>query len=1114
MKKRIYALGILFLLIFNVFAGGSALYAAEGEETVAAPATAIEDNILTKVTLKDAHGSVIDAVYNPDYRFEIGSAVHLEFEWELPNGHGYKAGDTFAFDLPSEFAIYTEIDGPLANGDETVGSFTVDRGGRVVMTFNDYVENHSNVKGGLKIVTEFSVEIVKGSEEVVIPIPVRDGLQTVVVVLKPNVDATIDKTGRAAADNSRIDWTIDINKKLEEIEQATVSDPMPEGLKLIADSVNVYRLQVNADGSTVKGAPVGPEDYALEAFDDRFELKFAHPIDRAYRIEYSTDVAGGQSKFVNTATLSGTDIENAQATATVTIERGKRLDKAVGRYDSSSGIIDWTIRYNFSGDSIPQVLAWLKDVFGSAQKLVPGSFKVFQGDTGDAADPGLYVLAETADGFELQFLSDVTSSYRIEYQTQPSSRPTVGDTIKNVVTDGLGGKAEASQRHKQGAIVKSHKSANYKEKTAKWEIKINTDTKPDGSHYVMKNVEIADSFTNGGLELIPDSLKITDSLGQELAAGTDYTLVYTDLKAGFVIVFAHDVADAYTIGYETKFDVQWLKDASKRINNKAVVTWTDENGSEQEATAEVDFDLNRNTKNNGGKSGTYNAQTKEITWTVLINYNRDKLAGASVSDKLLQGQKLAPGTVKLYPVTVKPDGGVQQGTDEVPADEYAVELPTADNDNVLTVLFNGEISSAYWLTFKTTLEGSLIEREIYNYADLLIGGVKKTTWDAKITVPNGGQYVGKFGVQNGKSIDWTIRINEGQSYLTNVKIVDKPTPNQELVADSFRLYATSVKSDGSIAEAGELTKDEDFTLQIRTDADGAQSFELAFQAAISKPYILKYSSLIQANDKDKVGNTVYLEGDGLTTELREKMEEIVVRTSSGSGSGSGETGALQVVKVDSADPAKALAGAEFTLIDKSGNRAPRAGTTDEKGELRFGNLLFGDYVLEETKAPEGYTIDRALYDVTIDSSTVDGTKTFVLTIANNKTSIPGNPGNPGNPGEPVDPTAPADPETPVDPGEPTEEIPGHPAEPGEPVEPGQSTEPEEPGEELVEIPGEEIPLGGADPEPEPGSSHPGGPGVLPKTGESSPLPYYASGAALVAMGLWFGFNRSVRRKSS
>ncbi len=1113
MKKRMSALGIVWLLIVNVFVGGSAIYAAEGEEPVGTPATAIEENILTKVILNDAYGSVVDAVYNPDYRFEIGSAVHLEFEWELPNGHGYKAGDTFSFDLPPEFAIYTEIEGPLANGDSTVGSFTVDRGGRVVMTFNDYVENHSNVKGGLKIVTELSVEIVKGSEEVVIPVPIRDGLQTLVVVLKPDVETTVDKQGRPAADNSRIDWTIDINKKLEKIEQATVADPLPEGLKLIADSVKLYRLQVNADGSTAKGAAVDPNAYSLEAFDDRFELKFADPIDRAYRIEYSTDIEGGQSKFVNTATLSGTNIESVQATASVTIERGKRLDKAVGRYDSSSGVIDWIIRYNFSGDSIPQAQAWLKDEFGSAQTLVSGSFQVFKGDTEEALGSNLYEITETAHGFELQFLSEVTSSYTIKYRTKPSERPTIGDTIKNVVTDGLGGKAEASQRHKQGAIVKSHKSADYKEKTAKWEIKINTDSKPDGSRYVMKNVKIADTFTNGGLELIPVSLKIRNSLGQELERGIDYSLAYTDLKDGFEIVFNADVVDTYTISYETKFDAQWLKDADKRIYNRAVVTWTDENGKEQEAVAEVDFDLNRHTKNNGGKSGSYNAETKEITWTVLINYNRDKLGGVSVSDKLLQGQKLVTDSVKMYPMTIKPDGGVQQGKDEVSQDEYEVVLPNADNDNVLTVRFNEEISSPYWLSFKTTLEGSLIEREIFNYADFLIGGVKKTTWDAKVNVPNGGQYVGKYGVQNGKSIDWTIRINEGQSYLTNVKVIDVPTPNQELEADSFRLYATSVKADGSISEAEELKKDEAFTLQIRTDTDGAQSFELVFKDAIDKPYILKYSSVIKANDKEKVGNTVYLEGDGLTTELREKMEEIVVRTSSGSGSGSGETGTLQVVKVDAANPSTVLAGAEFKLIDKSGNRAPRTGTTDEKGELRFANLLFGDYVLEETKAPEGYSIDRTLYDVTIDSTTVDHTKTVVITVKNNRTSTPVDPGNPGNPGEPVEPVDPVDPVKPVepvDPGEPTEEIPVAPTDPVDPVNP---EEPENPGEELVEVPDDDIPLGGTEPETEPGSNNPGGSGVLPKTGESSPLPYYAAGAALIAAGLWLGFNRSIRRKS-
>ncbi len=1127
-------MGIVMLLIVNVFVGGTALHAADnapgsgedgrqvevaGEErTDSRPAKAIEDPILTKVILKDERGSVVDAVYNPDYRFEIGSAVHLAFEWELPNGHDYKAGDTFSFNLPPEFAIYTEIEGTLANGDSTVGSFTVDRDGRIVMTFNDYMENHSNVKGTLEIVTEFNVEIVKGSEEVVIPVPVRDGVQTVVVVLKPDVDTTIEKRGLLAADKSRIDWAIEINKKLEKLEQATVADPMPEGLRLIADSVKVYRLQVNADGSTVKGAPADPTAYSLEAYDDRFVLKFAETIDRAYRIEYSTDVAGVQSKFVNTATLSGTNTEDAQASATVTVERGERLDKAVGRFDSSTGVIDWVIRYNFSRDSIPQDKAWLKDEFGSSHTLVPNSLKVFSVDPEEELGSG-YELKESAHGFELQFLHEVTSPYTIRYQTQLTERPTAGETVKNVVTDGLGGRDEASQRISQGAIVKSHKSANYAEKTAKWEIRINTDKKPDGSRYVMKNVKIADTFTNGGLELIPDSLKIKKSQGGELERGKDYELVYTDPKIGFVIEFKVDVADAYTIEYETKFDVQWVKDPGKRINNKAVVTWTDENGSNKEAAAEAGFDLNRYAKNNGGKFGSYNAETKEITWNVLINYNREKLAGASVADKLLQGQKLVPGSVKVYPLTVKSDGGVQQGKTEVPGDEYEIGLPTADNDNVLTVRFADEISSPYWLTFKTTLEGSLVVREIHNYADFLIGGAKKTTWEAKVNVPNGGQYVGKYGVQNGKYMDWTIRINEGQSYLTNAKIIDTPTPNQELVADSFRLFATTVKADGSIAESEELEKDVDFTLHILTDANGAQSFELAFKGAIGKPFILKYKSLIQANDKEKVGNTVYLEGDGLTTEIREKTEEIVVRTSSGSGSGSGETGALQVIKVDAADPAQTLAGAEFKLIDKSGTRAPRIGTTDGMGELRFANLLYGDYVLEETKAPEGYVIDRAMYDVTIDGTTVDGTKTVVVTVTNNRTSPP-DPGNPGNPGNPSDPGNPGDPGSPIDPGDPGDpgdpQPPGNPGDPagGDPVtptDPADPAEPEEPGEDLVEVPGDDIPLGGTEPEPESGSPNSGGPNVLPKTGESSPLPYYAGGAALIAAGLWIGFGRRQRK---
>lgn len=136
------------------------------------------------MSLTDESGHVIDAVYSPDSQFDIGSAIQLGYEWELPD-NTYKSGDTFTFHLPEQFVIYTDISSPLVTTDGTVGYFTVDRQGKVIMTFNPYVETHSNVSGKLQIKTEFTKEIVKGSTEVIIAIPIKGGVQTVIVNVKP-----------------------------------------------------------------------------------------------------------------------------------------------------------------------------------------------------------------------------------------------------------------------------------------------------------------------------------------------------------------------------------------------------------------------------------------------------------------------------------------------------------------------------------------------------------------------------------------------------------------------------------------------------------------------------------------------------------------------------------------------------------------------------------------------------------------------------------------------------------------------------------------------------------------------------------------------------------------
>ena len=68
-----------------------------------------------------------------------------------------------------------------------------------------------------------------------------------------------------------------------------------------------------------------------------------------------------------------------------------------------------------------------------------------------------------------------------------------------------------------------------------------------------------------------------------------------------------------------------------------------------------------------------------------------------------------------------------------------------------------------------------------------------------------------------------------------------------------------------------------------------------------------------------------------------------------------------VVKVDSKDPSKKLAGATFKLL---GDNQPSV-ITDSQGKATFSNVLPGTYTLIEEKAPAGYKLDQSQKTITI-----------------------------------------------------------------------------------------------------------------------------------------------------
>ena len=95
-------------------------------------------------------------------------------------------------------------------------------------------------------------------------------------------------------------------------------------------------------------------------------------------------------------------------------------------------------------------------------------------------------------------------------------------------------------------------------------------------------------------------------------------------------------------------------------------------------------------------------------------------------------------------------------------------------------------------------------------------------------------------------------------------------------------------------------------------------------------------------------------------------------------------GSITINKVDK-KTSEPLQGAEFKIEKKQGNDLLQIQTvtTDENGQAKLEELQYGTYKLTETKAPEGYNLNRNSQEVEINSSNIDGK----ITITNREKTI-------------------------------------------------------------------------------------------------------------------------------
>ncbi|MFT8469792.1 MAG: SpaA isopeptide-forming pilin-related protein [Oenococcus sp.] len=947
----------------------------------------------------------------PGQSLNTSDKIDLAYTWSIPNdllnGYQLKAGDYFSFQLPSNIT-YTAGTGSLGD----FGSYAIDAQGKVTFTFNDQVENNSDISGTFNY-NQSQINVnVPGTNT--IDIPVKSGDQTTNIVVNPTGGHDISKAGSLSSgpNPKQAIWDVTINTDGQQLDDATVTDPMPAGTTL--SNTAVYPLTIDMNGHvTATGAALVPgTDYTVDANGTvQFSGTYAH-THQAFKIEYTTNINssaipddGGTVTFTNQATLTNNG-KDYTASASVSPTYGGLLAKGFDGADGGSQNYKWHIDYNYGEKSLPAGTTLTDSLVGD--QVYTGTPTLTYRTGGGTVPTSDYTITYDSANKQMTitFPKGLDSGIIISYDSHVTTPINSSTSISNNVTSNNKTATSGGNTVYEEGLTKGHDHVDYNNKTLQWHLNIN-----DGRQE-MHGYTLTDTMSPAGLTIVPGSYVLHDNVTNTDVAASNYTIAPT--SDGFKITFIGSLAvtsDNYTLTYTTGFNGLQLP-ANGQWTNSADATWVDRNGATHKNHADDTFQPHTPFVSDGTKSGSYNAQTKHITWTVIANYNQIALDNASISDDIIGDQDYVAGSAQLYEATINPSNG-QAIQGALVNSANITYTPAADTtggtQGTLTAILPSPSSKTYILTYETSLTGKVIDQDSYDNTAKYTNGQSEHDLTASVSVPNSGSYVAKTGEQDTTDsayAKWYLGVNESQSTVHNVTLVDHPSTNQIIDPNSIAIYGANIDANGVIminpGQANQhispnlnakLTEGVDYTVDLQTDqTTGVQTMTIKFLHEISTAYAIEYRALINSSrETDTLDNSVTATADGEKTVNQPSSQSISVANSSGTSQGKNVS--LQIVKTDQ-DSGTPLAGAKFELWSISNGQKGmllRSGTTDASGQITWGSIKSGNYLLFETQGPtaDGYIVPADLISgrkITVKNTTTDGT-TVTQPVTNQKGSV-------------------------------------------------------------------------------------------------------------------------------
>ncbi|GAA0441455.1 hypothetical protein GCM10008983_18270 [Lentibacillus halophilus] len=906
--------------------------------------TDIKENIIDTFTLETKDGKAVEDIEGIDLE-EVGK-LELALDWSLDNNHGYTNGAQFEFQLPEQFAELSLPDGKL----DGYGDYSVNSDGLVTFTFNEKIEQESNIEGYFDIEVELDEQTITVTEDELQFIVNDEVVKRIPVNYEPTGGQAINKRGSHGEggkfNTKSIDWEVDINTTLESLKGATIKDAINENQSLDMDSIELYEADVDIEGNitSLDDTPVtlGDDNKSSEN-----ELKLdLGDTDKAYRLVYTTDITDDEgTEYSNEAVLSSDGKDNASSGATVSVQRQDHLNKSSEDFNKDNHSVDWEVEYNFDekqldkGNKLTDEFTFTSKGDDLSERFEVTDIQIEQVDSfnGDGSvnetTPANDAFDKNIDGNKVTYTlnEDTNKPFNIEYTTQLKDDKYIthdGEISNTVTVDGETKKS--SQGVYQQVGDKSHSDINYEDKTIEWTIKINQDNR------TLNNFNLEDDFSGSGQKL-DGSINISpEKSDATITKKTDSD----GLVDGFDIDFG-TISESYTISYTTKFTYDFAN-KDPELANKLDLIYETSNGTEYTYEKQIGDTPNDETTSNGAKSGNVDNDSKVITWKTDINYNQLDLKNASFTDPIEDNQSLIDGSVEIYKTSVDSSGDISKG--ENVTDDYTIKT----NDGEKISINFGEINQSYRIEFKTKDKDDIYnDDETYgNTATFEPRNGESHELKAHVTIPHQGEFVGKNGTHNKDewTVDWEVDINKSESALTDVIVTDDlgSEDAQKLLEDSFELTKNGER----------LEEGTDYNLDI---ADNG--FTLDGLGDINEHYVLTYSSYILTEETANLTNNAHIKSNEEVTGTTEKEKSIEVKIGSASGGATGETATLAVNKEEKRTNTP-VEGVQFQLEKtvQGQDIIVREGKTDENGELNWSGLKYGDYTLHE-KVLDNYFAD-------------------------------------------------------------------------------------------------------------------------------------------------------------